>query len=482
MEQQVNRIRHSLKLPLEERAAFTDERLRVVPYVWMHNEPYCMTEAILYDKTEVMELRQASEHVHQVFERVLRFVQHELPDITLVQQLGIPAQLVEAARQAEPISGISRQDWIKGPQGWKCIENNADTPTGIPEAAYLAEQFIHESNMLWERKGEKQRLLNPSDTLSSQLQHTLVKMLQYYREQGYSGTIVFSAYRDHAEDRANTLYLLKLVQQAGWEAEFCALEDLRVVPGEGLYANNHKVGIWYRLYPLEYLMTDESEDGFPIGRAVLALSASKLLAILNPLQSILLQSKAMMALIWAIHEHHDELSSTMSAPILTSGEREIIKRYIPPTYLNPEPFKATGRPYVAKSIWGREGKGTTIYDTNGVCEEGMNEPVTKEKEKQPFIPSEADMEDADDQRYYAAQPKIYQAYVPMEAVHMASTGNQLSGYLLTGVYVPGGTYGGLLPRVGGRITGDLARFCPAAIQHDVHWTINKEQIDEGESS
>ncbi|MCG7406249.1 glutathionylspermidine synthase family protein [Paenibacillus sp. ACRRX] len=478
MEQQVNRIRHTIKLPLGDKEAFTDTRLHVVPYVRMYDQPYCMTEAILYDETEVMELRQASELVHSVYERVMRFVQHELPDITLVQQLGIPMQLVEAARQSEPISGISRQDWIKGPQGWKCIENNADTPTGIPEAAYLAEELIQESNRLWGSMGAGQRLLNPSNELSSQLQQVLVKLLQHYREQGYSGSIVFSAYRDHAEDRANTMYLLKLVQQAGWEAEFCALEDLRVVPGEGLYANDNKVGIWYRLYPLEYLMTDESEDGFPIGRAVLALTVSKQLAVMNPLQSILLQSKAMMALIWALHEHHDELSSTMSTPILTSWERDIIERYIPPTYLNPEPFRAMGSSYVAKSIWGREGKGTAIYDANGACEEIQDERVTK----QASIPSEAYIEDNDDQRYYADQPKVYQAYVPMEAVHMESTGNQLSGYLLTGVYVPGGIYGGLLPRVGGRITGDLARFCPAAIQKNSHLMINKEQIEEGESN
>ncbi|MNY54389.1 hypothetical protein D3C86_1902560 [compost metagenome] len=48
-----------------------------------------------------------------------------------------------------------------------------------------------------------------------------------------------------------------------------------------------------------------------------------------------------------------------------------------------------------------------------------------------------------------------QASVPTEL-------GEYQGYLLTGVYVLNGKSAGVLSRIGAKVTGDLAYYCPAA--------------------
>ncbi|MBD8497804.1 glutathionylspermidine synthase family protein [Paenibacillus arenosi] len=452
---EAKRVRPTMSLPLTASEAFHAERLQHVPYVRMHQQEYCMTHVMLYTEDEIAELRTASEQLHQIFMKALRLVQEELPDEILAQQIGIPAKLLGSSRISFAFSGIARQDWIKGPEGWKCIENNADTPTGIPETAYLAEQLLADSRAA--DHSLEIHLHNPSADLEHRLQQALGEMLVQYRELGYGTRVVCSSFANHEEDKANTAYVMRLMQQLGWEVEYCPLEELRVEPARGLIANDRPVDIWYRLYPLEYLMDDLAPDGYPVGEAVLALAEEGRLAIMNPPQSIILQSKALLAFVWACFEHHETLSEARGERLYTEEELVVIQRYLLPTYLNATPFRERQQPYVQKSIWGREGKGTSIYGEDG--KQFHTEDTIRKVDL-----SECTVEEQEEvMRYYNDQLKIYQQYVPMEAARLETEEGYVDGFVLTGVYTPNGRFGGVLPRLGGRITGDLARFCPAAV-------------------
>ncbi|MMZ67378.1 Glutathionylspermidine synthase [compost metagenome] len=75
----------------------------------------------------------------------------------------------------------------------------------------------------------------------------------------------------------------------------------------------------------------------------------------------------------------------------------------------------------------------------------------------------ADEDDAEIAAYYDNQPKIYQQLAPMERAQMATEDGRYSGYLLTGVFVIGGRFAGVLPRIGEKVTGDMAYYCAASV-------------------
>ncbi|WDH98392.1 glutathionylspermidine synthase family protein [Paenibacillus urinalis] len=280
--------------------------------------------------------------------------------------------------------------------------------------------------------------------------HAFRQLLEHYKSIGLGGRVVFTCYEWHVEDRRNTEYLMEIVQEMGYDACYVPLSELEIVRGEGLYSEGERIPVLYRLYPLEYLVNDESEDTEDrIGEWMLELVEEGKLGLINPAQSILTQSKGFMALIWSLYERHEEASDLLGEPLYTDQQLEAIQQYLLPTYYNPALFIQQGQAYVAKGYWGREGKGTSLFDEAGQLTEaewGQSEEDSRE----------------DIQNYYGNQPLIYQLRCQMENVQVHTEDGPFSGYLLTGVYVIGGQYSGLLPRVGGRITGDMAYYCPAA--------------------
>ncbi|MCM3786134.1 glutathionylspermidine synthase family protein [Neobacillus mesonae] len=421
---------------------FSGNRAEQIPYHRMYGKQYCLPAAVRYSATEVERLKYASEMIDTIYMSTLRFAQRHLPDAFLTRQLGIPKSLIPAARMEVPGHGVSRQDFILEPGGRiKCIENNTDTPTGIPEASYLAKELIDSHT-----KG----LQATTVTMRRHIADAFRRLLEHYSSKGLDGRVVFTCYDWHVEDRRNTEYLMEIVQEMGYDVRFVPLSELEIVRGDGLYSEGERISVLYRLYPLEYLANDKSEETEDrIGEWMLELVEQGKLGLINPAQSIISQSKGFMALIWSLYERHDEASGLLGEPLYSEEQLDAIRDFLLPTYYSPALFIQEGNPYVAKSYWGREGKGTSLFDEQGNLTEaewGQSEEDSRE----------------DIQDYYGNQPVIYQKRCQMENVKVHTEEGPFSGYLLTGVYVIGGHYSGILPRVGGRITGDMAYYCPAA--------------------
>ncbi|WP_338044871.1 glutathionylspermidine synthase family protein [Paenibacillus lignilyticus] len=422
---------------------FSGEIAQRIPYHRMNGKQYCLPAITLFQPEEAGAIQAASESVDRIYRKVLRFAQQYLPDEFLVQQLGLHPALLSAARMQVPCHGVSRQDWIINEHGMKCIENNTDTPTGIPETAYLAEHLIHTYTSF----------TAASIGMRKEIQSAFGQLIRHYAEQGLSGPIVFSSYGWHLEDRTNTEYLMQAVNELGYETLYVPLEELEIVPGDGLYAGGQRIAVLYRLYPLEYLIhdTDEEQGNMPIGEALIQLVVEGKLGLINPAQSIITQSKGFMALIWSLYARRDQTEEFVGFTLFDGTDIADIDRYLLPTYYEAAPFVQAGTPYVAKGYWGREGKGTSLYDGEGQFKQAE------------WGHEEADVLEVQD--YYDNQPKIYQHMFPMQEAHVETEEGSFDGYLLTGAYVIGGCYAGLLPRIGGKITGDMAYYCPAAITY-----------------
>lgn len=454
---EVGRMREVYPMPFSHEEIFSGEAGEKIPYHRMYGKQYCVPALTVYTTEEVQELRAAAEAVDAIYSKVMRFIQRYMPDSFLMHPLGIHPGLIPAARMEAVTGGITRQDWIIGEAGLKCIENNTDTPTGIPESAALERILIGcTADPMWTA---------PSADMDARLRDCFRSWLSFYAEQGLEGPVTFTSYGEHVEDRTNTAYLMERCREAGYEVLYAPLEELEIVPGEALYHQGREIRLLYRLYPLEYLIGDRDETtDVDIGAALIELVREGRLGLMNPVQHVLMQSKGFMAAIWSLYERNEQTPEYCGFTLFDEAEMDVISRYLLPTYFTAEPFEQSDVPYAAKSYWGREGRGTLLLDGNEIEEKlGVNMETNKDAE-----------EDEETAAYYENQPKVYQQLVPMEQAVIETEDGEYSGYLLTGVFVIGGRFAGMLPRVGEKVTGDMAYYCAAAVREPMNDEEEKE--------
>lgn len=460
------------QLPYEHNELFKGEISRRIPYHRMYGKSYCVPALTVYRESELAELQTASEAVHRIYRKVQQFVQRYMPDEYLVERLGIHPGLLCAARmEAEP-DGITRQDWIVGEAGIKCIENNTDTPTGIPEVAYLEGKLLE----MLSRDGmsaDDHALHGPSSGMDEAIQSALTELIHFYRDKGLGTKVYFTCFDWHIEDQTNTKYIMHLCEQAGFEVVYAPLEELEIIPNQGLYHRGEQIHILYRLYPLEYLIDDREEDtGLEVGQALMDMVADGKIGLINPPQHIITQSKGFTATVWSLYERNELTPEFCGFRLFDDREMEVIRTYLLPTYFEPSVFMQNKEPYVAKGIWGREGKGTHLIEHPQSEEmlKGALGEVEPAQTDNPDLLHQADGPRTPEQEeaahiaaYYEGQPKIYQQLWPMQSAEVQTEEGLFHGYVLTGIFVIGGRFAGVLPRIGEKVTGDMAYYCAAAV-------------------
>jgi glutathionylspermidine synthase len=113
-------------------------------------------------------------------------------------------------------------------------------------------------------------------------------------------------------------------------------------------------------------MEDEAPDGTPVGLALMELVRKRRLAVINPPIAFVLQNKALMAVLWAMH--------LVQSNLFTPEEHQWIEQYVLPTYLTAldaqgEPVFAG--PYVVKPVYGREGASIVIRNGDRIIEQNQ---------------------------------------------------------------------------------------------------------------
>ncbi|MBA9083722.1 glutathionylspermidine synthase [Fontibacillus solani] len=425
---------HIISSKLSRNEIFNAEIAELVPYLDMNGQEYCTKDAMVYSRQELQELSSAAEGVDQVYLTTLRYVQRNVPDEVLAQELHIDPRLIPCARQELSFHVMARQDWILYEGQMKFIENNADTPTGVPESffipSYLIENDIYQKEMI-------------NHHLPVNIANAFATAVNHYRSAGLTGKIVFSCHQEHTEDYANTRFVQSCAESIGIHSVFADLSELTVQEGAGLFLGDEKIDIWYRLYPLELLVFDEDSDGTPVGEQILDLIEKGLLGIINPIQSIIMQSKSFYKFIWTLYENNDTFG------VFNHYEASIISKYFLPTYGANDIFLSESTSFVEKAVYGREGRGVTLTTVN----DGK------------IVATQTNSLDEYDS-YYNTQPKIYQLKLGMTKFTLSIGEEPKEGYLLTGAYVINGRFSGLLTRLGDLITGDLSYFCASFTENN----------------
>ena len=362
---------------------------------------YMSDSLLVVPKSLVRELENASRAVHDIFQKTYEQIGK---DRSLIHRTGIPISLWDLFHKQgkTAFSYFTRYDFIASANGLKVIEANTDTPVGLVEAAVAQEVIC-----------EEHRSPNPNGRLSSNIKNAWNQIIRDYNIAS-TDTLYFTCADWHEEDRQTVQYLMSFYPQ---QAAYIPLEQIVVEQEDVRTPHGERIDFLYRLYPLEYLPNEESVTGEKIGEQLLVHIINGKVKVINPPSALLMQSKAILALITEKKEEW-----------YTRGEQAVIEKYFLPTYETAHGLES----YVKKPVLGREGGGIQIVSAGQVLDE--------------------------DVEYYQDQRVVFQDYFPMPSQTIDTWDGPYTGKLLIGSHVINGEPSGLFFRVGELITGNLSMF------------------------
>ncbi|SNZ15958.1 Glutathionylspermidine synthase [Terribacillus aidingensis] len=398
-----------------------------IPNFWadMYGEEYSLYDIRAISEKDTHRKRLFAYRCGKIlFKTADLLARQEISDEDLLR-LGFPKETLRLIRlqTMKNKTIIGRFDSVEVDGIEKLLEFNSDTPTFIKELFHINEAVCDEFRYSNPNLNEEKRL-------RAVLRDAIISEVRKMDTDEVN--VVFTSHSDNIEDRNTVLYLQELAELP---SRYTPLEKLRIRKGEGLYDDlDNKIDILYRqTFPIENLIEDEDPDsGEKIGILMLDLIEKNKLRIINPPSAFLLQNKAMMATVWALHEENN--------PFFTAVEHQWIESYFLPTYLDPAPFLKSGSSFVKKPAFGREGDTVEIYNSEG----------KKVKE--------------DKQKSYTNHLSVYQQYVDLPKVKIQTVKGEQELHLMTGTFLLNGKPSAVGFRVGNQITDNLSYFLPCGYQ------------------
>jgi glutathionylspermidine synthase len=395
-------------------------------------EEYAVFGALVISNEHAQSLRQATTRLYQLMTRLASSIQHA-DDQTLID-IGIPLGAIPYARLVipdMPAIMCGRFEFALTEAGPRLLEFNAETPTFVVESFQINSQVCADFG-----------LEDPNAHCQEQLTQAIHSSINagiawVNLPSNTTKSVVFSSYAQNKEERETVEYyrnIFNSMSNVPYIASYHSLEELSVRPDALITSNGDRVDVLYKLYPTEHLIKDEDRDGTPVGLLLLDLVRKQRLAIINPSVAFILQNKALMATLWALHIAHSKL--------FTSKEHTWIERYMLPTYL--EPFDENNQPlftdsYVIKPVYGREGISIAIRNIHDVIEES---PL----------------------HFYNNQVMVYQQYAPLPATTIQTENGPTKVHLVHSCFVVNGKASAIGVRASQqRILDDAAYFLPVCL-------------------
>ena len=299
----------------------------------------------------------------------------------------------------------------------KMLEYNADTPTGLYEAAVVQWMWLEER-------------FPDSDQFNS-LHEGLVEAWRKMREnlpqgENDAAALHLTCLTPHAEDEGTLHYMLDTALEAGWTAKTIAASDIGwAVPGDvddPADVSNHPDGHFtdlqdmpihalFKIVPWDWLLADD------FGARLIRAVTDKRLTVIEPAWKMVPANKAILALLWEMYPDHPNLL---------------------PAFMDRTSF-AAGTKVVAKPLLGREGANISI----AILGEGgalAGAPI------------------ASSEGAYGSEGYVYQAHAPLAS---ATDAKGVTHHAVIGSWVVDGLSRGIGIREDtGLITHNRSRFVP----------------------
>ncbi|CAH1001286.1 Putative acid--amine ligase YgiC [Neolewinella maritima] len=293
------------------------------------NHDYLADEILLLLPTEADRAMQAG---NELFDQLRQTARRSLSDPARLKLLGIPdwaRPLLEWSVEHEWDDYLfGRFDFAGGIDGTplRLIEFNADTCSLLPETAVLQPEVL-------KRSGVKRAAPN---TLSADLTAALTRIGS--SRKGMKGLF---AHLGYPEDALNTQFLADRARDARWkDVRVEALPDITFDPDNGMVAEttSGELTRYYYLtkyFPWDWVALEESA----LWEMLEEMIVEQFVRVLNPVWSLLLQSKALM--VFAYQDHPGN-------PLLL------------PTAFDPADLPDPRRGYVRKPVFGRTGQNVKV--------------------------------------------------------------------------------------------------------------------------
>lgn len=283
------------------------------------NQPYWREDAFyVFTRQQIDELEAATNEVQRLY---LRAVEHVITQRRF-RELGVPERAIPLILKSwdEDHPALYdrfdfRYDGVTAP---KLLENNADTPTSLLEAAVIQWYAM------------KDRYGRRGDQFNSLHDALIAKWKELRRYLKPDAPVYFACDSDSLEDRMTILYLMDTAQQAGHEVVELGMADIGWDSDRRRFVDlgGNPIANIFKLYPWEHMFADDYAPRLE--------ESQDAMFWMEPAWNMLLSNKALLAVLWELFPGHPNLL---------------------PAYLG-DPRELTA--YVKKPFYSREGQGITI--------------------------------------------------------------------------------------------------------------------------
>ena len=295
---------------------------------------YISNELVVLSEAEAEAYSSAANELYNMFVEAGDYVIEN----NLFHEIGIPFNLVELIKQSweEDVHWhlYGRFDFAGGIDGKpiKLLEFNADTPTALFESAIIQWAILKQNgfdelkqfNFIYEAIVDNFKRIV---TLEEDTQNFDV----YY--EGWK--FLFSSIKGNIEEE-NTVRLLEhMAKEAGFITNFAYVDEVEF-DESGIYFNQEKYELWFKLIPWEDIAIEEPDLAMLLTKII----KNKEAIVFNPAYTLMFQSKGILKILWDLFPNHPLLLETSFEPLENKKQ-------------------------VRKPIFGREGGGVAILDENG---------------------------------------------------------------------------------------------------------------------
>lgn len=258
----------------------------------MYGEPYWCEDAYYqFTLAQIDQLEATTAELHQM---CLQAVEKVVNSEALLTRFCIPKHtwdFVRSAWASRQPSLYSRLDLAWDGHGdAKLLENNADTPTSLYEAAFF--QWIWLEDQL-----NAGHLPQGSDQFNSLQEKLIARFATLHQQYGFNW-LHFACCRDTEEDRATVQYLQDCATEAGLPSEFLYIDEIGL--GEkGQFTDQHDqiISNLFKLYPWEFMLREVFSTKL----------ADAGVRWLEPAWKSILSNKALLPLLWEMFPGHPNL-------------------------------------------------------------------------------------------------------------------------------------------------------------------------------
>ncbi|VEB95402.1 Bifunctional glutathionylspermidine synthetase/amidase [Cedecea lapagei] len=291
----------------------------------MYGEPYWCEDA--YYRLTLAQVERLEEVTAELHQMCLQVVEKVVASDELMARFRIPKHTWEFVRQSwhtrQP-SLYSRLDLAWDGVGEpKLLENNADTPTSLYEAAFF--QWIWLEDQIAAGK-----LPEGADQFNS-LQEKLIERFAELKQQHGFNLLHFACCQDTVEDRGTVQYLQDCAAESDVASEFLFIEEIGLgEKGQFTDLQDQVISNLFKLYPWEHMLRE--------------MFSTKLedagVRWLEPAWKSIISNKALLPLLWEMFPDHPNLL---------------------PAYFAEDNFPPMEK-YVVKPIFSREGANVKIIE------------------------------------------------------------------------------------------------------------------------